>query len=127
MFWKSKHDWGLIGYIRTHVIWYWDGDATGEETFCMWKLFVCSKTAKRKYEFKATGHIQYHDYHKKRPDYGNKYPQIQAKIEHWLTGAPVDFGGEYVPNTVDLKCVWTGERYDFGKKDADEVLTPPED
>lgn len=128
MFWKTKHDWGLIGYVRTHVKWHFDGAPTGEETFCVWKLFVCSKTGKRKYEFKSAGHVEYHDYHKKRRNYGEAYPKIEAKLEHWLSGAPVDFGKKfYIPNTIDLKCIWTGERYDLGEKRSDEVLTPPED
>lgn len=126
MFWRSR-DWGLIGYVKSEVKWSYDGDDTGDRTYLVWKLLVCSKTGMRKYEFKATGYIQYHDFHKKKPDYGSQYPELHAKILHWKDGVPVDFGNYYVANTHDLKCIWSGERYDLGDNHTGDVLTPPED
>jgi hypothetical protein len=126
MFWQSR-DWGLIGYVRATVEWSFDGDDTGDRTYLVWKLFVCSKTGKRKYEFNATGYIQYKDFRRQKPDYGRYYPQVESKLIHWKNGVPIDFGDAYIPNTHDLKCIWSGERYDLGDKHTDNVLTPPED
>lgn len=123
MFWWSR-DWRPVGYVRQCVEWIdGHGNASGQETYLVWKLFVCSKTAKRKYRFKATGDIKYFDMAKKRPNYGSQYDRTVGKLEHWRSGVPVDFGGFYVANTFDLKCIWSKERYDLGDKNSSNELT----